>query len=81
MMPAPKLLRELLTRYATVRIALAERETQALRRALQEVTHQLCAVTGAEGIREAIEAADAALAESCCARRSARVAREARLAA
>jgi hypothetical protein len=81
MMPAPTQLRELLARYATVRIALAERETQASRRALQEVTRRLCAVTGTEGIREAIEAADAVLAETCCARRSARVAQEARLAA
>jgi hypothetical protein len=79
--PSPTRLRELLTRYATVRIALAERDTQELRRTLREVSRQLCAATGTQGIREAIEAADAALARACCARRTARLARETRLAA
>ncbi|MDQ0785430.1 DUF5133 domain-containing protein [Streptomyces sp. B3I8] len=79
--PTPTRLRELLARYATVRIALAERDTQELRRALREVTRHLCAETGTKGIREALEAADAALSEACCARRTARLARETRLAA
>ncbi|MEU6607235.1 DUF5133 domain-containing protein [Streptomyces shenzhenensis] len=62
--PDPKVVRKLLTRYAVLRIAQAERPTPAAARDLAEVTRGLCAMTGTADIREAIARADALLARA-----------------
>ncbi len=59
--PDPKAVRHLLTRYATLRIAQAERYTPAAARELKEISHTLCVTMGASGIHEAIARADALL--------------------
>ncbi|MGX2993154.1 DUF5133 domain-containing protein [Streptomyces sp. JNUCC 64] len=64
--PSPEVLRDLLTRYATLRIALAERERPALRRSLASVSRALCEATGTDDLRAAVAAADEALARDCC---------------
>lgn len=57
----PKAVRTLLTRYASLRIAQAERGTPRTTRELADVSRRLCAMTGATDVREAIERADALL--------------------
>ncbi|MER6530446.1 DUF5133 domain-containing protein [Streptomyces sp. NPDC001508] len=57
----PKVVRKLLTRYASLRIGQAERPTPAAARELAEVTRGLCAMTGTTDVREAIARADALL--------------------
>ncbi|MER5491440.1 DUF5133 domain-containing protein [Streptomyces sp. NPDC002490] len=64
--PSPTALRELLTRYATLRIALAEREDPAVRTALRAVTRALCEATRTDDPRDAVVAADEMLARGCC---------------
>ncbi|MCQ9135863.1 MULTISPECIES: DUF5133 domain-containing protein [Streptomyces] len=59
--PDPKVARTLLTRYATLRIAQAERETPQAARELQDVTYTLCVLMGTPDVREAVAAADALL--------------------
>lgn len=59
--PDPKTVRQLLTRYATLQIALAERHTPAAARELKDVSHALRVMTGASGIHDAIARADALL--------------------
>ncbi|MFJ8790717.1 DUF5133 domain-containing protein [Streptomyces sp. NPDC102462] len=59
--PDPKVVRKLLTRYASLRIAQAERPTPAAARDLAEVTRALCAMTGTADVREAIARADVLL--------------------
>ncbi|MEU5512566.1 MULTISPECIES: DUF5133 domain-containing protein [Streptomyces] len=59
--PDPKVVRELLTRYATLRIAQAERFSPAAARELEDVGRTLVAMTGASGIHEAVALADALL--------------------
>ncbi|MBQ1088295.1 DUF5133 domain-containing protein [Streptomyces sp. B93] len=61
--PDPKVVRELLTRYASLRIAQAEHAVPAVARELEDVSYTLCVMTGTRGIREAIAAADALLLE------------------
>ncbi|CAL9339105.1 DUF5133 domain-containing protein [Streptomyces sp. enrichment culture] len=60
--PDPKVVRELLTRYATLRIAQAERYSPVAARELEDVSYTLCVMTGTPGIRDAIARADALLA-------------------
>ncbi|RZB14089.1 DUF5133 domain-containing protein [Streptomyces sp. F001] len=62
LVPDPKVVRRLLTRYASLRIAQAERETPTRARELADVSHTLCVLTGTTSIREAIARADALLA-------------------
>ncbi|MCX5262946.1 DUF5133 domain-containing protein [Streptomyces sp. NBC_00199] len=59
--PDPKIARTLLTRYATLKIAQAERETPQAARELQDVTYTLCVLMGTADVREAVAAADALL--------------------
>ncbi|MCQ9178379.1 DUF5133 domain-containing protein [Streptomyces sp. IBSBF 2953] len=59
--PDPKVARTLLTRYATLKIAQAERETPQAARELQDVTYTLCVLMGTPDVREAVAAADALL--------------------
>ncbi|GGW94438.1 DUF5133 domain-containing protein [Streptomyces malachitofuscus] len=59
--PDPKVVRQLLTRYATLQIAQAERHTPAAARELKEVSHTLCVMMGASGVHDAIAQADALL--------------------
>ncbi|MEH0448795.1 MULTISPECIES: DUF5133 domain-containing protein [unclassified Streptomyces] len=59
--PDPKIARTLLTRYATLKIAQAERETPQAARELQDVTYTLCVLMGTSDVREAVAAADALL--------------------
>ncbi|MFI8231369.1 DUF5133 domain-containing protein [Streptomyces sp. NPDC085900] len=57
----PKAVRSLLTRYASLRIAQAERSTPRTTRELVDVSRRLCAMTGTTDVRDAIERADALL--------------------
>ncbi|WP_458248997.1 DUF5133 domain-containing protein [Streptomyces sp. MAI_2237] len=57
----PKAVRSLLTRYASLRIAQAERSTPRTTKELADVSRRLCAMTGATDVRDAIERADALL--------------------
>ncbi|MYQ64706.1 protein of unknown function [Streptomyces sp. SolWspMP-5a-2] len=57
----PKAVRTLLTRYATLRIAQARRESPSASRELAEVGQALCALTGAATVEDAVAAADALL--------------------
>ncbi|WP_329242625.1 DUF5133 domain-containing protein [Streptomyces sp. NBC_01478] len=60
--PDPKAVRKLLTRYAVLRISQAEKHRPQAAAELNDVSHALCVMTGATGIREAIVKADALLA-------------------
>jgi hypothetical protein len=60
--PDPKVARTLLTRYATLKIAQAERERPQTARELQDVTYTLCVLMGTADVREAVAAADTLLA-------------------
>ncbi|MFF5159376.1 DUF5133 domain-containing protein [Streptomyces sp. NPDC000348] len=61
LVPDPKVVRRLLTRYATLRIAQAERHSPAAARELDDVSDALCAMTGASRVHDAIALADALL--------------------
>ncbi|MFF4212092.1 DUF5133 domain-containing protein [Streptomyces sp. NPDC001796] len=61
LMPDPKAVRRLLTRYASLRIALAERESPEAARELADVSYTLCVMTGTKDVRDAVAAADALL--------------------
>ena len=61
LVPDPKVVRKLLTRYASLRIAQAEREKEAIARDLEDVTYTLCVMVGATDIHEAVAKADALL--------------------
>ncbi|MER7486014.1 DUF5133 domain-containing protein [Streptomyces sp. NPDC126497] len=61
LVPDPKAVRRLLTRYATLRIAQAERHSPAAARELEDVSRALCAMMGTPGIHDAIALADALL--------------------
>jgi len=56
--PDPQVLRTLLARYATARIALLEQDTPAGRRALEDVSYTLCVATSTRSVNDAILAAD-----------------------
>ncbi|MEU5097053.1 DUF5133 domain-containing protein [Streptomyces sp. NPDC020996] len=64
LVPDPKAVRTLLTRYATLRIAQAERESPEIAREVRVVGDRLCAITGAADLDEAIARADALLLAS-----------------
>ncbi len=64
LVPDPKAVRQLLTRYATLRIAQAERQTPAVAGELEEVTRRLCVTMGTAGIHDAIARADDLLARA-----------------
>jgi uncharacterized protein (DUF2147 family) len=59
--PDPKAVRTLLTRYASLKIAQAERERPQAGRELEDVTYTLCVLMGTSDVREAVAAADALL--------------------
>ncbi|MEU6095187.1 DUF5133 domain-containing protein [Streptomyces sp. NPDC047079] len=61
LVPDLKVVRGLLTRYASLRIALAERETPEGARELEDVSYTLCVMMGTRTVHEAVEAADALL--------------------
>ncbi|WP_345617948.1 DUF5133 domain-containing protein [Streptomyces ziwulingensis] len=58
LVPDPKVVREFLTRYASLRIAQAEQERQATARELADVSYTLCVMMGATSIHEAVAKAD-----------------------
>ncbi|WP_427917590.1 DUF5133 domain-containing protein [Streptomyces sp. cg40] len=62
LVPDPKAVRKLLTRYAVLRIAHAEGQRPQTAAELNDVSYTLCVMTGTTGIREAIVEADALLA-------------------
>ncbi|WP_043664272.1 DUF5133 domain-containing protein [Streptomyces xylophagus] len=62
LVPDPKAVRKLLTRYAVLRIAQAERHRPQTAEELNDVVSTLCVMMGTTGIREAIVKADALLA-------------------
>ncbi|MDT0406390.1 MULTISPECIES: DUF5133 domain-containing protein [Streptomyces] len=61
LVPDPKAVRQLLTLYATLRIAQAERYSPDAARELEAVCDTLCVTMGASGVHEAIVLADALL--------------------
>ncbi|GAA5006015.1 DUF5133 domain-containing protein [Streptomyces siamensis] len=61
LVPDPKVVRRLLTRYASLKIAYAEKETLETARALEDVTYTLCVMTGTNRVHDAVAAADALL--------------------
>ncbi|MFF0739645.1 DUF5133 domain-containing protein [Streptomyces sp. NPDC004111] len=72
LVPDPKVLRELLTRYAETRLAHAEKPTLETRRALDDVAYTLCVTTSTSRIDAALSVADTLLERTCCARAEAR---------
>ena len=64
LVPDPKVVRTLLTRYASLRIAQAEREKPQAARELADVSRALCAVMGVASVEDAIAKADALLIAS-----------------
>ncbi|WP_262063185.1 DUF5133 domain-containing protein [Streptomyces sp. STR69] len=62
LVPDPKAVRKLLTRYAVLRISQAERQRPQTAAELKDVSYTLCVMTGTTDIREAIVEADALLA-------------------
>jgi hypothetical protein len=62
LVPDPKAVRKLLTRYAVLRISQAERQRPQTAAELNDVVYTLCVMMGTTGIREAIVKADALLA-------------------
>lgn len=59
--PDPKVVRELLTRYASLRIAQAERETPATARELADASYTLCVMMATTSVHDAVRKADALL--------------------
>lgn len=64
LVPDPKVVRKLLTRYASLRIAQAEKERQAAARELVDVSYTLCVMMGVTDVHEAIAKADALLLDA-----------------
>lgn len=62
MMPDARYVRTLLARYASSRIALAEKHEPTWQRELEDVSYTLCVVTGTRLIADALAAADDILA-------------------
>lgn len=62
LVPDPKAVRKLLTRYAVLRISQEEKHHPQAAVELNDITYTLCVMTGTTGIREAILRADALLA-------------------
>ncbi|MEE1752828.1 DUF5133 domain-containing protein [Streptomyces sp. SP18CS02] len=69
LMADPHHVRALLARYASARIALAEKDEPSWQRALEDVTHALCEATGTRSIADALPAADSLLARPVQPRR------------
>ncbi|MER6802089.1 MULTISPECIES: DUF5133 domain-containing protein [Streptomyces] len=63
LVPDPKVVRGLLTRYAMLQIAQAERHSPAAARELEDVSYTLCVMTGTSSIHDAIARADDLLAQ------------------
>ncbi len=61
LIPDPKIVRTLLTRYASLKIAQAERERAETARELADVSYTLCVMMGTTSIDDAIGKADALL--------------------
>lgn len=61
LVPDPKVVRQLLTRYATLQIAQAERHSPTAARELEDVCYTLCVMMATSGIDEAVARADALL--------------------
>ncbi|MFI1168187.1 DUF5133 domain-containing protein [Streptomyces sp. NPDC020801] len=61
LVPDPKVVRTLLTRYASLKIAQAERERAEAARELEDVSYTLCVMMGTTSIHDAIARADALL--------------------
>lgn len=61
LIPNPKVVRALLTRYASLKIAQAEREREETARELEDVSYTLCVMMGTTSIDEAISKGDALL--------------------
>ncbi|MFE1249314.1 DUF5133 domain-containing protein [Streptomyces sp. NPDC058735] len=61
LVPDPKVVRTLLTRYASLQIAQAERHTPARAREVEDVSYTLCVMMGTSVIHDAITRADALL--------------------
>ncbi|CAM5583803.1 hypothetical protein STENM327S_06348 [Streptomyces tendae] len=59
--PDPKVVRELLTRYASLRIAHAERPRPTTARELADVSYTLCVMTASTSVHDAVAKADALL--------------------
>ncbi|MFI1752962.1 DUF5133 domain-containing protein [Streptomyces sp. NPDC020571] len=59
--PDPKVVRELLTRYASLRIAQAERPRHATVRELTDVSYTLCVMMATTSVHDAVAKADALL--------------------
>ncbi|MFF3501364.1 DUF5133 domain-containing protein [Streptomyces sp. NPDC003247] len=74
--PDPKAVRTLLTRYASLKIAQAERESPQTARELEDVTYTLCVLMGTSDVREAVAAADALLVSAVGSPPAARVPRQ-----
>ncbi|MFJ1967770.1 DUF5133 domain-containing protein [Streptomyces sp. NPDC087903] len=64
LVPDPKVVRELLTRYASLRIAQAQTENAAAARELEDVSYTLCVTMGTTSLHEAVARADAVLVGS-----------------
>ncbi|WP_371667626.1 DUF5133 domain-containing protein [Streptomyces sp. NBC_00289] len=64
LVPDPKVVRELLTRYASLRIAQAQTENAAAARELEDVSYTLCVTMGTTSLHEAVARADAVLVAS-----------------
>lgn len=63
LIPDPKIVRRLLTQYATLRIAQAEGNSPAVARELEDVSYTLCVMTGTSSIHDAVARADDLLAQ------------------
>ncbi|MFC9132186.1 DUF5133 domain-containing protein [Streptomyces sp. NPDC057099] len=61
LVPDRKVVRELLTRYASLRIAQAERHVPTAARELDDVSYTLCVMMGTSVIHDAIAKADTLL--------------------
>lgn len=61
LVPDPKVVRKVLTRYASLRIAQAEKETPAAARELEDVSYTLCVMMATSSVGEAVARADALL--------------------
>jgi phage gp36-like protein len=68
LVPDPKVLRALLTRYAETRFAHAQKPTEETQRALDDVSYTLCVTTSTTRVEAALATADALLEQACCAR-------------
>nr|WP_329372899.1 DUF5133 domain-containing protein [Streptomyces sp. NBC_01483] len=74
LVPDPKVVRGLLTRYASLQISLAENEKLECARELEDVSYTLCIMMGTRNVHAAIAAADTLLVAGT-GRRSRRIRR------